>query len=67
MVSIDKMIRTAAKENGITMSKLAINAGIAPAQVSASMKKGTLNLTTICRLAAALNMKASDFLKYGEE
>lgn len=67
MLNVEKMIRDAAKSQGLSVSKMAMRAEINPAQISNVIKRGNMQLSSIIRLAEALNIPVSEFVKYGEK
>ena len=67
-ISVEKMIKSAAKAHGLSVAKMAFRAEIDPQVLRNTMRRGGgITTTTICRLASALKISPSEFLKYGEE
>lgn len=67
MIDLRKMIKGAAEAHGVSVNKMACRAEISPNQLNNAIRRGGVNISTICRLADALNIKPSEFMKYGEE
>ena len=67
MVDLSKSIRMSTAHKGITRAQLASEIGVHSPQISIWAKKGNIQLSSLERMAKALNMKCSELIALGEE
>lgn len=67
MFSIERMVKSAAQANGLSVNRFAFRAEMDPNQLRQCMRRDSVNTKTLMRLAEALSISVSDLVKYGEE
>jgi transcriptional regulator with XRE-family HTH domain len=66
-MNIGRSIKIAVAKRGIKQKDLAEQMGVTPSSISQLASQASCTGDTLARLAAAFNMKVSDFIALGEE